>query len=104
MNEQNMANGVLFYAAFYTSVILLAVTILTGRFVFAVLIVLTFALVTYVMTSIQCNAQYIADTGKWFQSRFVSMLENVKNGQWFSLVQTAGAPQTRIEIATGNKD
>lgn len=78
MNDQNTAHGVLFYAMSYTSFILLAVATLTGRVVFAILILLTCGLTVFVMNAIQTSTANLAATGKWFQSTFASALEKLK--------------------------
>lgn len=81
MLGNDKAHGVLFYATIYTSVILAAVAILTGRVVFAVLIGLTLAMSAFLMYSIQNDVLNLESTGKWFQNTVVTTLEKLKHVQ-----------------------
>lgn len=95
MIGNDKAHGVLFYATIYTSVVLIAVAILTGRVVFAVLIGLTFALSAFLMNAINSNSINLEATGKWFQNVFVNYLEKLKEGFSLLVKQTpAGATKT----------
>lgn len=77
MDEQHLGEGILFYSTVYIAVVLLSVAITTGRWIFLLLILLTFALAGYMAYLTINDTQHLKTTGKWVENFLKSMYEKV---------------------------
>lgn len=82
MDERNAANGILFYASLYINVILLAVAVITGRWVFILFILLTVGLTAYMMYITLQNMDHLKSIGKWSEDVFSKTIQKVRG--WYS--------------------
>lgn len=78
MEEKNAANGVLFYSSIYIKVILLAISIITGRWIFLLLILLTIGLTAYMMYISSYNLDHLKSVGKWAEETFATYFQKLR--------------------------
>lgn len=78
MDEQSLLHGVLFYTTAYVNCLLCIVAIITGRWIFLLLMVLTIGLTAYMMYMTTYNSDHLKSVGKWAENMFSKMLIYVK--------------------------
>lgn len=78
MDEKHVANGVLFYCSLYIKCLLLAVTVLTGRWIFLLLILLTMGLTAYMMYVTSHDLDHLKAIGKWADTTISTSLEKIR--------------------------
>lgn len=73
--ERSILHGVVFYSCLYVNGILLAITLLTGRMTFMLLIVLTMGLTAYMLYVASHNKEHLRKVGQWAEKMFASHVE-----------------------------
>lgn len=81
MDEQHLVHGILFYATIYINCLLCLVAIITGRWIFLLLIVLTVGLTAYMMYLTTNDSAHLKSMGKWSAEKLSEMWVKVKG--WF---------------------
>lgn len=79
MTDTQVVHGILFYTNIYINCILCAVTALTGRWIFLLLILLTLGLTAYMMYMITHNNQHLKVVGEWVENTFSGTITTVMN-------------------------
>lgn len=82
MDDHSLVHGVLFYTSVYINAILCSVAILTGRWVFMLLVVLSVGLTAYMMYMTTHNSEHLKVMGKWMENTFAKIMERYE--QWKS--------------------
>lgn len=77
MDERHSAQGILFYSTVYITVVLLFMAVSTGRWVFLMLILLTFALAGYMAYLTMNNTDYLKGAGLWIETWLKNMYGKV---------------------------
>ena len=78
MDERSLAHGVLFYSSLYINCVLLGIGILTGRWIFMLLILLTVGLTAYMMYIATHNTDHLKNIGSWAENVFLNHIEKLK--------------------------
>lgn len=78
MGDRSIIHGVLFYTTVYVNCILLSVAILTGRWIFLLLILLTIGLTAYMMYMTSHNDEHLKSVGVWVENLFSQGMQRVK--------------------------
>lgn len=76
--ERSLAHGILFYSGSYVNGVLLTIGMITGRWIFVLLILLTLGLTAYMMYVITHNVDHLKKVGSWAETTFFKQLEKVK--------------------------
>lgn len=79
MDEKSVANGILFYSSIYIKGILLAISVLTGRYIFLLFILLTLGLTAYMMYIASHNTDHFKSIGQWAERTFLSYIKKLKD-------------------------
>lgn len=79
MEDQSLVHGVLFYTSVYINCILCSVAILTGRWVFMLLVVLSIGLTAYMMYMTTHNSEHLKMMGKWMEDTFTKTMERINH-------------------------
>lgn len=74
-----MMHGILFYSTIYINCMLCLVAILTGRWIFLLLVVLTVGLTAYMMYLTTNNNEHLKSVGKWAEQMFSNAWNKVKS-------------------------
>ena len=78
MDDRSLAHGVLFYSSLYINCVLLSIGIMTGRWIFMFLILLTVGLTAYMMYVAAYNSDHLKNIGEWTEKTFSKYFEKVK--------------------------
>lgn len=81
MDDRSVVHGVLFYTTVYINCILCAIAVLTGRWIFLLLIVLTIGLTAYMLYMTTNNSEHLESVGKWMEKAFHNIMDQV-NTYW----------------------
>lgn len=74
-DERSILHGVVFYSCLYVNGILLAISVVTGRMIFLLLIVLTMGLTAYMLYVASHNEEHLKKVGEWAEKIFASHLK-----------------------------
>lgn len=73
-----VGTGILFYTSIYINIILLAVSAMTGRWIFILLIVLTLGLTAYMMLVLSQHSSHLEDIGNWVEQTIFTNFKKLK--------------------------
>lgn len=77
MNNNYLAQGILFYSTLYISSILTLITFLTGRWIFIFFILLSFGLLAYMSYLTVKESAHLQKIGKWTEDVIVDLYKKI---------------------------